>query len=62
MTQRTFNTLTGTVFLLVATLHALRFFFGWQAIIGGWIIPMWISWAGVVVAGFLAYSAFKKKR
>ena len=62
MTQRTFNTAAGTVFLLVAILHTLRLLFGWQAIIGGWTIPLWVSWAGVVVAGFLAYSAFNSKK
>ena len=62
MTQRTFNTAAGTIFLLVAILHALRLFFGWHASIGGWIVPMWASWAGVVVAGFLAYSAFGQKK
>ena len=61
MTQRTFNTVSGTIFLLVATLHALRLLFGWHASIGGWIIPMWVSWAGVVVAGFLAYVALEQK-
>ena len=61
MTQRTFNTLAGTVFLLVAVLHALRLLFGWQAIIADWTVPMWISWAGLSVAGFLAYSAFSQK-
>ena len=62
MTQKTFNTVAGTVSLLVATLHALRLFFKWQASIGGWIVPMWVSWTGVVVAGFLAYTAFSQKK
>ena len=62
MTQRTFNTLAGTIFLLVAVLHALRLFFRWPASIGGWIVPMWVSWVGVVVTVFLAYSAFGQKR
>ena len=62
MTQRAFNTVAGTIFLLVATLHALRLLFGWHASIGSWIIPMWVSWAGVVVAGSLAYTAFNLKK
>ena len=61
MTQRAFNTLAGTIFLAVALLHALRLLFGWHASIAGWIVPMWVSWIGVAVAGFLAYSAFKQK-
>ena len=62
MTQRAFNLAAGSIFLLVAVLHALRLFFGWHAIIAGWIVPMWVSWAGGVLAGFLAYSAFGRKR
>ena len=62
MTQRAFNTIAGTIFLFVATLHAMRLFFHWQASIGGWIVPMWVSWAGVAVAGFLAYAAFSAKK
>lgn len=62
MTQRAFNTAAGTLFLAVAILHALRLFFGWHASIGGWTVPLWVSWAGVAVAGFLAYSAFRTKK
>ena len=62
MTQRAFNTAAGTLFLIVTTLHALRLFFGWHARIGGWTVPMWVSWAGLALAGFLAYSAFNFKK
>ena len=62
MTQRAFNLAAGSVFLLVAILHALRLFFGWQASVVGWTVPMWVSWAGVVLAGFLAYTAFGQKK
>ncbi len=62
MTQRAFNTIAGTIFLIVAALHAMRLFCHWQASMGGWIVPMWVSWAGVAVAGFLAYTAFSDKK
>ena len=62
MKQSTFNTLAGTVFTLVAILHALRLFCGWEALIAGWIVPMWISWAGFALASFLTYSAFSSKK
>ncbi len=61
MTQRTFNLAAGTIFLIVAILHALRLFFGWPFIIGTWTAPMWLSWVGVIVAGFLAYSGFSRE-
>ena len=62
MTQRAFNTAAGSIFLIVALLHALRLFFGWHASIGGWIVPMWVSWVGVALAGFLAFAAFRRKK
>ena len=52
----------GVVFLAVAIFHALRIFQRWHAFIGGWIVPMWVSWAGVAVAGFLAFAAFGRKK
>ena len=61
MTQPAFNAIAGTVFLIVAVFPALRLFFGWHALIGGWIVPMWMSWAGLALAGFLAYAAFSMK-
>lgn len=59
MTQKTFNTVAGTIFLIVAAVHALRLLRGWEFTIAGRHAPMGVSWAGLAVAGFLAYSAFK---
>jgi hypothetical protein len=25
--------------------------FGWRATVGGWSVPMWLSWVAVVVTG-----------
>jgi hypothetical protein len=57
--QRTYNTVTAALFLIVAVLHLLRIIFGWTAEIGGLAIPMWVSWLGLLVAGALAYSGFR---
>ena len=62
MKQSTFNTLAGIIFALVALLHALRLFRGWEFFIAGRHIPMGLSWAGLALAGFLAYSAFSPKK
>ena len=61
MTQRTFRTTAGIVFGIIAVLHAKRIVFGWEAVIGGWVVPQWISWVAVLVFGGLAYTAFKQK-
>ena len=57
MTSRVFARITGAVFSLVAVLHLLRLLFKWSAVIGGWTVPMWISWIGIALAGALAYAA-----
>lgn len=59
MNQKLFYNVTLTVFSLIALLHALRLVYGWSAVIAGWEVPMWLSGLAVILAGYLAYSAFK---
>ena len=58
MNRKRFTLAAGVVFSLVAALHLLRLVFGWDAVIGGWNVPLWISWAAIAIAGYLAYTAF----
>ena len=55
MSQRTFTIIASVIFGVIALLHVLRIFLGWPAVIGGWTVPMWLSWIGLVVAGGLSY-------
>ena len=55
-------TLTATIFVVVAIAHLLRLIFGWSVEIGGWSVPFWVSWIGVLVPGALAYFGFMLKR
>ncbi|MFA5745150.1 MAG: hypothetical protein WC887_02975 [Candidatus Paceibacterota bacterium] len=50
--------LVGSVFLIVALIHLVRLAFGWNFILGGIEMPLWLSWAGVVILGYLSYSSF----
>ena len=61
MDRKTFTVTAGVVFSLIAVLHALRLLLGWEAMIGGWSVPMWLSWLALALAGYLAYTAFKVK-
>ncbi|MEK9183950.1 MAG: hypothetical protein AAB890_02660 [Patescibacteria group bacterium] len=56
MNQKTYYGLTGTIFSLITLLHLSRILMGWEANIGGWDVPMWLSWLAVVIAGYLAYT------
>jgi hypothetical protein len=31
-----------------------RIVLGWEAVIGGWSVPMWVSWIAVIVTAALA--------
>ena len=55
MDQKTFIMIAGVIFAAVAVFHLLRIVFGWPAVIGGWTVPMWVSWIGLAVAGGLSY-------
>ncbi len=58
MTQRSFFLITSILFLLIALLHAVRLLQGWQVTIGGAVVPVWVSWIGLAISGFLAYEGF----
>ena len=62
MEQRTFAVTAGVVFALVALAHLVRIYFGWPIVIGSWSMPMWASWAALVVAGGLAYLGLSAAR
>ena len=60
MQQKTYNTITAVLFLVIALLHLLRIIVGWPAQIGGLGIPMWASWLALVVTAALAYFGFRQ--
>ncbi len=62
MRQKTFNFVVGIVFLAIFLLHGARLIYGWEAVIGGVILSVWVSWLALVVSGLLAYAAFSKKK
>ena len=59
MSQKTFTIIASVIFGVVALFHVLRIFLGWPAVIGGWTVPMWLSWIGLAVAGGLSYFGIK---
>ncbi|MBI4080033.1 hypothetical protein HY414_02300 [Candidatus Kaiserbacteria bacterium] len=60
MNHKTYMQVSTAIFGLVALLHLGRVLFGWEMTIGEWMVPVWASWAGLVVAGFLAYTGYKQ--
>lgn len=59
MNQKTFSAIVAPIFLIIAVLHILRIVYGWTAVIGGWMLPLWLSWAALVISAYLAYTGFR---
>ena len=62
MSRRAYLLAAAIIFSLVALLHLARIVFGWSAVIGGWSVPMWLSWIALIVTGALAYFGFSLAR
>lgn len=58
MKLQTFLILVGSVFGVIALLHLFRLLFQWEAVIGGWQVPLWFSWLGIIVAAYLSLVSF----
>jgi len=54
--------LAAVIFLLVAVAHAYRLYAGWSVVIHGHDVPMWVSWPGMLIPGFLAFVLFSEAR
>ena len=60
MNQRTFNLATGAIFAAIALLHLGRVLSGWPAVqVEGLMVPAWVSWIGLFVAGGLGYCGLR---
>ncbi len=56
--ERVLLSLAGVIFLVVALAHLLRIAFNWKLLLGGAVVPLWLSWVGVLIAAYLSYSSF----
>jgi hypothetical protein len=54
MDKKTYYRLVSLIFTLLAIGHAARLWYGWPAIMGGYEIPMEVSWVALGIAGYLA--------
>ena len=60
--MKPFTTIAIVIFSLVAVLHVLRLIFGWEAVINGLVVPMWVSVVGTIIAGGLAVMLWQESR
>ncbi|MGH9383572.1 MAG: hypothetical protein ACRD2N_04710 [Vicinamibacterales bacterium] len=52
--------LATLLFSLVAIGHAARLAFGVSVIIGGWVVPMWLSTVGTIVPAAVALALWRE--
>jgi hypothetical protein len=60
--MKLFTKIAIAVFSLVAVLHLLRVIFGWEVIVSGMIIPLWVSVVGFIIAAGLAFLLWREVR
>lgn len=59
MNNKLYAKITSAIFVAVGLLHLARLVFGWEAVIGAWTVPMWLSAAAALIAGSLVYHGIR---
>lgn len=59
MNMKTFTIVSALIFALVALMHLARLVLQWDVIVGGHVVPAWVSVVSLVVAGFLSFAGFR---
>jgi hypothetical protein len=60
--MRAYLQISGTLFGLIAVGHLLRLFRHWPVDLAGYMVPLWVSWVGLVLAGGLSVWALRLRR
>ena len=60
--MKPFTTIAVALFALIALVHLLRLFAGWEVVVTGFVIPVWWSAIGLVIAGGLALMVWREAR
>ena len=60
--NRPFTLIAAVIFALMALVHLYRIVTHFQIILGSHPVPLWVSWAAIVVTGLLAAMLFRESR
>jgi len=55
------NSAAAAILSLATLTHLLRVILGRDLVIGGWVVPVWVSVLAVIVAGYLAMQLWMRK-
>lgn len=47
------------IFGVITIVHLARITREWEAVFAGQPVPMWVSWAAAIIAGYLAVRGFQ---
>jgi len=53
--------ISGVLFGVIAVVQAVRALNQWPVHVGGFDVPVWVSWVAMVVAGSLCVWAFRSR-
>lgn len=59
---RPFTWIASAFFALVALLHLYRLFTHFQIVLGSHVIPMWVSYVGIVIPAGLSWMLCREAR
>jgi hypothetical protein len=60
--MRAYLQISGTLFGLIALAQVLRLFRHWPIDLAGHMVPLWVSWLGLLLAGGLSVWALRLTR
>jgi hypothetical protein len=60
--MKPFTATAVVLFGLIAIVHLLRLFTGWQVTVAGFVVPVWVSLPGLIVAAGLALMVWREAR
>jgi hypothetical protein len=60
--MKPFTTIAAVIFAVIALLHSLRLYSGWEVTVRGMVVSMWASVAGLVIAAGLAVMLLREAR
>jgi hypothetical protein len=61
MTHQNYHKFAGIIFLIVALVHLWRILTAMPVAFGTAFVPMWASWAAVIIAGYMSYAGLRRK-
>jgi len=59
---RPFTTIASLIFAVICVVHAIRLCCGWEIILNGIHIPMWISGIAMIATGGLSFMLWRESQ